>query len=511
MSVVRFRRRRVSAARFWGTGLYVASTQLLDGRYRLVERLGGGATAVVWRAQDEVLGRRVAVKVLSAEFAADAQFRARIRAEAQAAASLNHPHVTNVHDYGESAIDGEPVPYVVMELLAGPTLAEVMRSGPLPVGTALRIGMQVAQALAAAHARGLVHCDIKPANIVMTRRGAKVVDFGISGVAGQRDPHALDGQIWGTPAYIAPERLAGGEAVAATDVYALGIMLYQALSGTSPWQAASTMQMLIAHAGEEPAPLPPIDGLPPTVASLCSRCLAKDPLERPSAAWVARELREARNELKAAAVPVAKPSSPRRRGRTKPVVQALIVLLAALIAGYCGFAGPGPEAPGAAPPPAGPGGSPTTGRDVESDTPTSPPGATGRGGPSGPSGVGTAPTAGGALPGNRPGGTGGPGGGSGPGGATPTQPGGGSTGNGSGSQPRPVDRTITTVGGSVVARCVGSTASILSTSPLTGFAVSNLDRGPGSGVGVTFRAVLTTVRVVIRCASGVPTPSIQVG
>jgi serine/threonine-protein kinase len=216
----------------------VESTQLLGGRYRLVERLGEGGTAVVWRAYDEVLGRGVAIKLLSPELASDTHFRARIRAEARAAARLNHPHITNVHDYGESATgDGERVPYVVMELLTGPTLTERMQSGPLPVETVLRIATQVAQAPAAAHARGLVHCDVKPGNVVVTRDGAKVVDLGLSAVAGHQDPHGAEGQIWGTPAYIAPERLVGRGAVAATDVYSLGLLLYQALSGASPWRA----------------------------------------------------------------------------------------------------------------------------------------------------------------------------------------------------------------------------------------------------------------------------------
>ncbi len=275
----------------------MASTQLLGGRYRLVQRLAEGGTAVVWRAHDEVLGRRVAIKVLSATYAGDAQFRARVLAEAQAAARLSHPHVTHVHDYGESEIGGAQVPYVVMELLAGPTLAQRMQSGPLPVTAALRIVTQVAQALAAAHARGLVHCDIKPANVMLTRSGAKVVDFGISAVVGQRDPHTSEGQVWGTPAYLAPERILGCDAVAATDVFALGVLLYQALSGTSPWRAESTTQILLAHASEEPAPLPPIADLPPEVATLCRNCLAKNPTNRPTAAEMARVLREAQATL----------------------------------------------------------------------------------------------------------------------------------------------------------------------------------------------------------------------
>src|SRR5437016_6107055 len=140
--------------------------QVLGDRYRLVERLGTGGMSVVWRAYDEVLSRQVAVKVLAAKLVEDPESRQMIRAEAQAAARLSHPHVTGVYDYGEStADDGSPVPYVVMELVDGRTLEDRLSRGPLPWRVALRIGAEVAAALAAAHARGLVHRDVKPANV----------------------------------------------------------------------------------------------------------------------------------------------------------------------------------------------------------------------------------------------------------------------------------------------------------------------------------------------------------
>jgi serine/threonine-protein kinase len=150
----------------------VLLVRILGGRYRLVERLGKGGMSVVWRAYDEVLGRAVAVKVLAPSFAADAVSRERIRAEAQAAAVLSHPNITSVYDYGEQVQpDGTRVPYVVMELVHGPTLSRRLASGPLPWRTALRISAQVAAALAAAHARGLVHRDVKPANVMLTVNG----------------------------------------------------------------------------------------------------------------------------------------------------------------------------------------------------------------------------------------------------------------------------------------------------------------------------------------------------
>ncbi len=231
--------------------------------------------SVVWRAHDEVLDRQVAVKVLAAP-RVDAAARARILLEAQAAARLTHPHITSVHDYGETRDGGDLVPYVVMELVRGPTLAERLKAGRLPVRTAVLIGAQVASALAAAHARGLVHRDVKPSNVILSPAGAKVVDFGLAAVAGDT---AESGEqvIWGTPAYLAPERLTNGEVVPASDVYALGVLLYRMLTGGPPWKADTVTQILRAHESAEPAPLPVLEGLPESVADICLRCLAKQP------------------------------------------------------------------------------------------------------------------------------------------------------------------------------------------------------------------------------------------
>ena len=247
--------------------------------------------SVVWRAYDEALGRPVAVKLLTARYVAHASSRDRIRTEAQAAAVLSHPHITSVHDYGESpTAAGEPTPYVVMELLTGPTLAERLRSGPLPVRTALQVAAQVASALAAAHGSGLVHRDVKPGNVMLTPTGAKVLDFGLAAPVGERDEVVAGGEVWGTPAYLAPERLTGGQVVPASDVYALGLLLYVGLTGRKPWPARTVQELLDAHRYREPDPLPPIAGLPPEVVALCRRCLAKDPVDRPAAHEAARVL-----------------------------------------------------------------------------------------------------------------------------------------------------------------------------------------------------------------------------
>jgi serine/threonine-protein kinase len=291
--------------------------QRLGGRYRLLRPLGSGGMSVVWRAYDEVLRREVAVKVLApasdpaasieaasaravsaravsarAEAASvSAAAHDRIRAEAQSAARLAHPHITSVFDYGEAkGPRGARVPYVVMELLDGASLAARLRAGPLPWPETVRLCAEIASALAAAHARGVVHRDVKPANIMLTSTGAKVVDFGIAGLAGSPGDAEANEPVLGTPAYLAPERLIGEPVVAATDVYGLGMLLYRCLAGRLPWHVETMTQMITAHVVVPPDPLPPVPDLPDEVAVLCTRCLAKEPDDRPSAAEVARVL-----------------------------------------------------------------------------------------------------------------------------------------------------------------------------------------------------------------------------
>ncbi|OLB80013.1 MAG: hypothetical protein AUI14_08445 [Actinobacteria bacterium 13_2_20CM_2_71_6] len=240
--------------------------------------------SVVWRGHDEVLGRQVAVKLLAADLAADAGFRAGVRREARATARLSHPHIANVYDYGEAA-DGTP--YVVMELIEGPSLAQRLASGPLPWRSAVRVAAQVASALAAAHAQGLVHRDVTPANVMLSRTGAKVVDFGIAAVVGERDR-----AVMGTPSYLAPEQRAGGPAQAATDVYALGLLLYHAATGRLPRP-------------------PGLQGVPRDGAAVIAACLATDPAARPGSAVLARKLAELADAAPATApapAPVRRPA-----------------------------------------------------------------------------------------------------------------------------------------------------------------------------------------------------------
>ncbi|MEH1054533.1 serine/threonine-protein kinase [Micromonospora sp. CPCC 206171] len=292
--------------------------QLLNGRYRLVDRLGAGGMSVVWRAHDEVLGRDVAVKMLSPELAADPQLLQRVRLEARSAARLRHPNIVEVYDYGEAADGaGRRLPYVVMEVVEGRSLAQLLTGGALPWRLAVLICAQVAAALAAAHDRGVVHRDVKPGNVMVTAAGAKLVDFGLSAASGDADGSA--GSLFGTPAYLAPERLQKGLVQPATDVYALGLLLYRALAGTLPWHASSTTQMLVAHRYQEPAALPPIEELPPEVTELCRRCLGKEPAQRPNAAEVAMVLSDVAG-LSAATLVLPQQEATARAGPTKVAV-----------------------------------------------------------------------------------------------------------------------------------------------------------------------------------------------
>ncbi|MEU8328082.1 serine/threonine-protein kinase [Micromonospora sp. NPDC048839] len=282
--------------------------QLLDERYRLIEQLGAGGMSVVWRGYDEVLGRQVAVKVLASRLASDRAFRHRIRIEAQAAARLCHPNITNVYDYGESEQVGLTVPYVVMELVDGASLASRLgRETQLPWREAVTIGAEVSSALTTAHARGVVHRDVTPGNVMLTSTGVKVVDFGISALVGESEK-GPDGALLGTPAYLAPERLDNGQVSPATDVYAVGLLLYRMLTGRLPWRATTTTQMLRAHMYNEPEPMPAVEGLPDEVTELVRRCLAKRPADRPATAEVTRILADAAGML--AAVPVSPAGGP---------------------------------------------------------------------------------------------------------------------------------------------------------------------------------------------------------
>ncbi|MEH1166816.1 protein kinase [Micromonospora sp. CPCC 205539] len=265
-------------------------TLRLHDRYVLHERIGLGGMSEVWRADDEVLGRPVAVKVLAGQLAADPQLRATIQREARAAARLTHPHVTQVYDYAEATLaGGAVVPYLVMELVEGHNLADRLRNGPLPWPEAVRVAGQIAAALAAAHRIGVVHRDVKPGNVMLTDTGAKVLDFGIAALGGPHHPLAGEtGEpLMGTPAYFAPERLAAGPPNPASDVYALGALLYRTLTGRAPLPVQSWEDALEVHRRGTPVEPLRVSGLPADIAELTIACLAADPARRPTAAQLA--------------------------------------------------------------------------------------------------------------------------------------------------------------------------------------------------------------------------------
>jgi serine/threonine protein kinase len=265
----------------------------LGGRYRLEQRIGVGGMSEVWRGHDQVLDRRVAVKIMAPAVESTVGGTAcadLVRAEARSAARLAHPNVAGVHDFGMSVTPGRAQPYIVMELIDGQTLGSHLVNGPLYWRIAVRVCAEVAAALAAAHAEHVVHRDIKPANIMLTASGAKVLDFGIAASTGERDQR--DGPVMGTPAYVAPERFAGIPATPATDMYSLGVLLYHCLAGRLPWPADAGTGLVHPNEFVDPAPLPAVEGLAPEVVDLCSRCLQRDPMERPTALVAALLLAE---------------------------------------------------------------------------------------------------------------------------------------------------------------------------------------------------------------------------
>jgi eukaryotic-like serine/threonine-protein kinase len=262
----------------------------LMGRYTLVGGIGRGGMSEVWRAHDLVLGRPVAIKVLAPELTSDPALRAALWREAQAAARLSHPHVARIYDYGEASLGGaRSVACLVMEVIEGQSLAERLSAGPLRWIQATRIGAQVAAALAAAHAAGIVHRDVKPGNVMLTATGAKVLDFGIAALPGVSPEHDR-GLLFGTPAYAAPERLKRAPANPAGDVYSLGALLYETLTGRPPLPIATWAEAARIHARRTGPVSPHVAGLPPEASGLVMACLAADPVRRPSAAQVAVRL-----------------------------------------------------------------------------------------------------------------------------------------------------------------------------------------------------------------------------
>jgi eukaryotic-like serine/threonine-protein kinase len=258
------------------------SDYLLAGRYRLTGRIAAGGMGEVWRGEDQLLNRTVAVKLLPTGRAGDEAFLARFRAEARFAASLSHPGIARVYDYGESSEFGGA--YLVMELVEGDPLSAILaRAGRLSPDATLDIVSQAARALDAAHQAGIVHRDIKPGNLLVAAGGTtKITDFGIAtAVRAAQASHLTEtGMVMGTAMYVSPEQATGAPVNSASDIYSLGVVAYECLAGRPPFTAREPLAIAFAHKHEPVPALPP--DVPPPVSDLVYHMLAKTPEERPA-------------------------------------------------------------------------------------------------------------------------------------------------------------------------------------------------------------------------------------
>lgn len=253
---------------------------ILDHRYELLEHIGGGGMADVYKAHDAILDRMVAVKILHAQLANDEEFLEKFRLEAKGAARLSHSNIVGIYDVGQDADKH----YIVMEYIAGETLKKkVQREKCLSVEEALRIAKEIARALREAHANNLVHCDIKPHNILVTTDGrVKVADFGIARAV-TSSTMTYNGNVIGSVHYFSPEQAKGTKVTPKSDIYSLGVVLYEMLTGTLPFTGETPVGIALKHLQEEPKPICQHNPkLPPMVEAIVQKAMAKDPKDRPS-------------------------------------------------------------------------------------------------------------------------------------------------------------------------------------------------------------------------------------
>ena len=322
-----------------------SSTRL--GPYEILSALGAGGMGEVYRARDTRLGREVAIKVLPQHLSANAEVRARFEREAKTVSSLNHPHICTLFDIGsENGTD-----YLVMELIEGETLAARLTKGALPAADVLRLGAQIADALDRAHRAGVIHRDLKPGNVMLTRSGAKLMDFGLARATGLQGPGAsggisvaaltesptiaqpltTEGTIVGTYQYMAPEQLEGGEADARSDLWSLGCVLYEMATGRRAFDGRSQASLISAIMGSEPPPVSQVAPLAPAALDrLIRNCLAKDPDDRIQTAHDVKLRLIGIAEGDSAAAGTAAPTAPARPASALPwAVAALFALIAA--------------------------------------------------------------------------------------------------------------------------------------------------------------------------------------
>src|SRR5919202_764793 len=269
---------------------------IVDDRYTLVELLGSGGMAQVYLAHDEVLDRNVALKILRDQYAEDEEFVERFKREAQSAASLSHPNIVPIYDWGRSE-DGAY--YMAMEYVPGGMLKDrIKRDGTLGPGTASGVALQIADALQAAHERGVVHRDIKPQNVLVTGAGdVKVADFGIARAASSTA--TATGIVLGTAGYLSPEQAKGEPVGPRSDLYSLGVVLYEMLTGNLPYEADSAIAQAVKHISEPPrSPREANPEVSEALDALTTRLIAKNPEDRyPSASALANDLERARSGL----------------------------------------------------------------------------------------------------------------------------------------------------------------------------------------------------------------------
>ncbi|HEY3291673.1 MAG TPA: protein kinase, partial [Anaerolineae bacterium] len=263
-----------------------SNTAILNGRYRLLAIVAGGGMATVYKAQDTLLNRVVAIKALREKFAQDPQFVQRFREEAQAAANLNHPNIVTIYDVGNDIVNGVSRNYIVMEFVEGQDLKAIIRDRVITgqmfsIEDAVGITRQISDGVGYAHRRGLVHCDLKPQNVIITPDGrAKVADFGIARAYTAMVAERVD-VVWGTPQYYSPEQAVGNAPTPASDVYSIGIMLYEMLSGRLPFESRDSKDLARMHMTMEPPALHTLNpNVPLQLEAIVRRTMTKDPASR---------------------------------------------------------------------------------------------------------------------------------------------------------------------------------------------------------------------------------------